>query len=155
MSESAKRKMLSLTFNNLGCCYKKKGNPNVALTYLEQSLDLELQDSTTDELNLAASHLNLTSVLTKLGKHQEAIGHAKSAIIILRRLIDRKDPRDEGQNLFQTEAIAYYNLGASYEHIGGLEAAIKSYEIAASIVHVRFPPGHPLGKTIGESLEKV
>jgi hypothetical protein len=31
-----------------------------------------------------------------------------------------------------TEAIAYYNLGASYEHLGGskLQQAVKSYEIA-------------------------
>lgn len=98
--------------------------------------------------------MNLTAILTKLGKHNEAITHAKSSIIILRRLIDRKeftmtkqsvtlsdpgapesavkieqDPdsqvlnnylqSQESKNLYMTEAIAYYNLGASYEHLGG------------------------------------
>jgi hypothetical protein len=93
----------------------------VALTYLEQSLDLELQDPKRDELNLAGSHLNLTSVLTKLGKHKEGVAHAKSAIIVLRRLIERREKESSGntdKNLYLTEAIAYYNLGASYEHIG-------------------------------------
>jgi hypothetical protein len=48
-------------------------------------------DPRSEQLNLAGTHLNLTAILTKLGKHNEAITHAKSSIIILRRLIDRKE----------------------------------------------------------------
>ena len=126
----------------------------MALFYLNQSLELEMLDPRSEQLNLAGTHLNLTAILTKLGKHNEAITHAKSSIIILRRLIDRKevamtkqsvtlsepgvqdstvkieqDPdslalnnylqSQESKNLYMTEAIAYYNLGASYEHLGG------------------------------------
>lgn len=51
-----RRRLLSLTFNNLGCYYKKylfkyifhnfhrKEKPNVALFYLNQSLELEMLD---------------------------------------------------------------------------------------------------------------
>jgi hypothetical protein len=111
-------------------------------------------DPRSEQLNLAGTHLNLTAILTKLGKHNVAINHAKSSIIILRRLIDRKElaltkqsvaisepgvqesavkvqedsetqtlnnylSSQESKNLYMTEAIAYYNLGASYEHLGG------------------------------------
>jgi tetratricopeptide (TPR) repeat protein len=86
-----RRRLLSLTFNNLGCYYKKKEKPNVALFYLNKSLELEMLDPRSEQLNLAGTHLNLTAILTKLGKHNEAINHAKSSIIILRRLIDRKE----------------------------------------------------------------
>ena len=63
----------------------------MALQYLNQSLELEMLDPRSEQLNLAGTHLNLTAILTKLGKHTEAITHAKSSIIILRRLIDRKE----------------------------------------------------------------
>jgi hypothetical protein len=56
-----------------------------------------------------------------------------------------------------TEAIAYYNLGASYEHLGStkLDEAVRSYEIAEQIAKLHLPEGHPLGKTIHESLLKA
>lgn len=33
----------------------------------------------------------------------------------------------EESNLYLTEAIAYYNLGASYEHLNKMINAVKSY----------------------------
>jgi hypothetical protein len=63
----------------------------VALYYLNNSLQLEMQDPRSEQLNLAGTHLNLTAILTKLGKHKEAISHAKASIIILRKLIDKKE----------------------------------------------------------------
>ena len=69
----------------------RKEKPNVALFFLNQTLELEMLDPRSEQLNLAGTHLNLTAILTKLGKHNEAITHAKSSIIILRRLIDRKE----------------------------------------------------------------
>lgn len=69
----------------------RRDKAKVALYYLNNSLQLEMQDPRSEQLNLAGTHLNLTAILTKLGKHTDAITHAKSAIIILRRLIDRKE----------------------------------------------------------------
>jgi len=59
--------------------------------------------------------------------------------------------------LYLTEAIAYYNLGAAYEHLGAsrLDDAVRSYEIAEQIAKLHLPEGHPLGKTIHESLMKA
>jgi hypothetical protein len=50
-----------------------------------------MQDPRSEQLNLAGTHLNLTAILTKLGKHKEAVTHAKASILILRKLIDRKE----------------------------------------------------------------
>ena len=63
----------------------------------------------------------------------------------------------ESKNLYLTEAIAYYNLGASYEHLGSikLDDAVRSYEISLQIAKLHLPQGHPLSKTIQESLLKV
>lgn len=76
---------------NNGFKHDRIEKPNVALYYLNNSLQLEMQDPRSEQLNLAGTHLNLTAILTKLAKYKDAITHAKAAIIILRKLIDRKE----------------------------------------------------------------
>ena len=64
---------------------------------------------------------------------------------------------EDTKNIYLTEAIAYYNLGASYEHLGGdkMEDSIKCYDIAWQISKAHLPKGHPLRKTIEDSLVTV
>jgi hypothetical protein len=50
------RKLQSITMNNLGCFYKRKGNPTVALQYLNKSL---LYDKSGDVTNQAGTNLNI------------------------------------------------------------------------------------------------
>ena len=54
-----------------------------------------------------------------------------------------------------TEAIAYYNLGCSYEHMLLKEKAIKSYSLALEICKIHLGRHHPLTVTIEDSLEKA
>ncbi len=54
-------------------------------------------------------------------------------------------------NLFLTEAMAYFNLAASYEHLNKYESAIKSYEIAKHIALLHLGDHHPLYATISEN----
>ncbi|CDW80733.1 tpr domain containing protein [Stylonychia lemnae] len=63
--------------------------------------------------------------------------------------------KQEENNLYLTEAIAYYNLGASYEHILKVEQAVKSYQIAQQIYKIHLGDNHPLSITIEESLRKA
>jgi hypothetical protein len=42
-------------------------------------------------------------------------------------IFEEKQKRVEENNLYLTEAIAYYNLGAAYEHLQKMEQAVKSY----------------------------
>ncbi len=70
---------------------RRREKPNVALYYLNSSLELELQDPRSEQLNIAGTYLNLTAILTKLGKHKEAITNAKASILILRKLIDKRE----------------------------------------------------------------
>ena len=75
--------------------------------------------------------MNLTAILTKLGKFQDAVSHAKSAIAILESLLgDKSNKPPEESNLHLTQAIAYYNLGAAYEHMVKIDSAIEAYKIA-------------------------
>lgn len=50
--------LLGITYNNLGCYYKKRNKPNVALRYIEQALNIEMETEH-DNINIAGTHLNL------------------------------------------------------------------------------------------------
>ena len=54
-----------------------------------------------------------------------------------------------------TEAIAYFNLAASFEHLQQIPKAIKSYEVALEIAKVHLGKNHGLTHTINDNLDKV
>lgn len=51
--------------------------------------------------------------------------------------------------------MAYYNLGASYEHQSNMVEAIGSYEKAFSIADKQLGPENPLTKTIKDNLDQA
>jgi len=74
--------LLGITYNNLGCYYKKRNKPNVALKYLEQALNIEMETEP-DNINVAGTHLNLCAILSQVRKHGRALHHAKEALKLL------------------------------------------------------------------------
>ncbi|KAF1317910.1 hypothetical protein FI667_g14365, partial [Globisporangium splendens] len=71
----------AVTLNNFACYYRRQGNLHKSLTYLTEAIKIETKlDSVA---NKADTHLNLSAVLSQLGKHQSALGHAQSALILL------------------------------------------------------------------------
>ena len=92
-----------MTYNNYACLYRKTKELKKALSYLEKALDLEYfclnyypGASTSDELNVditvgqsliisnpAEIHLNVCAVLSQMGEHENAIHHAKKALILI------------------------------------------------------------------------
>jgi tetratricopeptide (TPR) repeat protein len=69
----------------------RKEKPNVALFYLKNALEIEINDPLTEELNLSGTHLNLCAIYSKLNKHQSAVYHAKKAIKLIEKLIIEKE----------------------------------------------------------------
>ena len=57
-----------ITFNNLGCVYKKADNKKGALHYLNKALDMDIQ-SNYDATNVASTHLNISAILSSMGDH--------------------------------------------------------------------------------------
>ncbi len=64
-----------MTYNNMACFYRKRGNLRTALTYLEQSLDIESRMEENFEIDVrtsrskytakkAETHLNTCAVLS-------------------------------------------------------------------------------------------
>lgn len=81
---AAKRARLrSITYNNIGCLYKRRGVPLAALSYLQNALALEVASG--DVHNCSSTHLNLCAAYSALHRYSEALGHAERAIILLQR----------------------------------------------------------------------
>ena len=114
------------------------------MRYLEQALSIEGRLSKVD--TRADTHLNICAVLSQLNKHELALNHAMSAVILLQedlltKTIDgddepekkeetKKDGKDESKDRVGVLAIAYHNMGVEQEFLRSYHAAILSYKKA-------------------------
>ena len=75
----------AVTYNNMGCLYKREGRHKAALTYLlkAQTIEARLPDAALVGMRPADTLLNLCAVLSTLGRHDAALEQAQSALILL------------------------------------------------------------------------
>lgn len=145
-----------MTFNNMACYYRRIGKMRTALNFLQRALTIEsrLQRPETQ----ADTHLNICAVLSQLNKHELALNHAMSAVILLQEMMLRKklDPQSclddelEDQNAVQNKdtnkdkvavlAIAYHNMGVEQEFLRSYPAAILSYKKAVNFAEKNLGP---------------
>jgi tetratricopeptide (TPR) repeat protein len=125
-----------------------------ALSFLQRALSLEgrLQRA---EIQ-ADTHLNICAVLSQLNKHEMALNHAMSAVILLQEGMLRKriDPAaaQEDEDIQSTIpdanskdrtavlAIAYHNMGVEQEFLRSYPAAILSYKKAVNFAEKHLGP---------------
>ena len=141
-------KLLALTFNNLGCYYKKKKQPTVALKYLKESLSLEMQTEA-DGVNVAGTHLNICAILSSVGRHDQAYTHARQSLAIL------EQHTQFSPSLITNLVISYYNCGTELEFLLQLEEALRYYELGLQIAVKEFGDAHQLTKNLYEIVKKV
>lgn len=121
-SSTAKSKLEAITYNNLGCYYKKIGKLSLALQFLTKALDLE-STSVIDKSNLAGTHLNICTIRSSLNQHDYAVKNAIKAI----ELLLEAEKTEHTSNLVSTLAIAYHNAGVEYEVLGEYGIARDCY----------------------------
>ena len=81
-----------MTFNNMACYYRRIGKMRIALNFLQRALTIESRLQR-PEIQ-ADTHLNICAVLSQLNKHELALNHAMSAVILLQEMMlaKRLDP---------------------------------------------------------------
>ena len=144
----------AMTFNNMACYYRRIGKMRTALNFLQRALTIEsrLQRPETQ----ADTHLNICAVLSQLNKHELALNHAMSAVILLQEMMLRKklDPtatQDSDEEVPQPGAtgnkdkvavlaIAYHNMGVEQEFLRSYPAAILSYKKAVNFAEKNLGP---------------
>ncbi|RHY33049.1 hypothetical protein DYB32_001930 [Aphanomyces invadans] len=136
-----------LTYNNLGCCYRRYvrsrrsrrhrqsrlGKLPKALKYLHAAAAIGAE--TTHVHNLSITFLNLCAIESQLGHHEAALEHAQSAILHAQDelVVDKVDVDDRLDVLDATTeeekivglAIAYHNMAVELEHNQKADASLQ------------------------------
>jgi tetratricopeptide (TPR) repeat protein len=131
MPESHKKNsLLALTYNNLGCFYKRLGQVDQALDYFFQSLDFENSGGGVSE-NIANTNLNISVLLSLKNEHERSLRYAIKAHMILKREY-RSNP-----SLIVSIINCYLRIGIEYKSLSQLSQALtcfkKGYEICTKV----------------------
>ncbi|EAR93967.2 tetratricopeptide repeat protein (macronuclear) [Tetrahymena thermophila SB210] len=171
-------KLLAITYNNLGCYYRKDEKPNVALNYLKKSLMIEVY-SVHDSTTIASTHLNICAILSRLNKHDIASEHAKIAIelldlaknsVIKKEEIQSLNEKLKNQNDNETQKIlnqklrvykdimnmlvlSYYNLGIEQEHLKSYGNSITAYQAGHEIAQNELGENHKMTQILLENIK--
>lgn len=141
----------AVTYNNMGCFYKSMSKLHTALNYLKKAQKIEERIGHKCQ-NPAGTHLNLCALLSQMSKHQEALQQAQCAL----KLLEVAPPSDvnSGESLV---CVAYFNMGAEYEHMRKPTEAMWAYQRALDSCTEGGGIGedHPLAKQITASLNQL
>jgi len=163
MNPESRLVMRAVTYNNMGCFYKSFGKLHTALQYLKKAQKIEEKLHGRCQ-NPAGTHLNLCALLSQMGKHQEALSHAEKALKLLEdahQSLQEAPPRPaDGPVAGSTNSeslicVAYFNMGAEYEHLKKPNDALWHYQRAHESCVQELGEEHPLTKQISACLEQL
>jgi len=152
-TEASNDSLLAVTYNNLGCFFKKTGKMHAALSYLRRALKSEVALET-DDVTVAGTHLNICSVLSKLGKHDKANQHALMALeLISAKLNDLPDTVTHDD--YMVLAMAYHNVAVEREYLKDWDHAAMAYKQGYQVAKRILGEDHPLAETLNANCEKA
>lgn len=143
------------TFNNFACYYRRQGKLHAALQYLQKALKIE--SKITNVQNPADTHINACAVLSQLGRHQTALEHAQSALILLQEeLLQPPGSTSAGAppkaDRIAVLAIAYHNIGVENEFLKRYEQSMLSYRKGVEVAERYLGAKHAIAITLKNSL---
>ncbi|CAE7825086.1 FYPP [Symbiodinium sp. CCMP2456] len=162
MNAESRLVLRAVTYNNMGCFYKSFGKLHTALQYLKKAQRIEEQSRGRCQ-NPAGTHLNLCALLSQMGKHQEALQHADKALKKLEAAQKQSQPPEGGSlppvagstNSESLICVAYFNMGAEYEHLKKPAEALWHYQRAHDSCLQELGEEHPLSQQISACVEQL
>lgn len=142
-----KDKLLGITYNNLGCLYRKWKKSHSALKYLQQASRCE-KKSFVDNINQAATLLNICAIYSSMNQHEEALKQCKLALELLETI-------DSSQVYPPTLVIAYHSMAVEHEFLNDLKVSLEFYQLAYDTALKKLGKKHPLTFSIGSDLQKA
>ncbi|CAM9963952.1 unnamed protein product [Sphacelaria rigidula] len=154
----------AVTYNNLACYYRRRGKLHAALQYLQKALKMEAKMGSRVE-HPADTHLNICAVLSQIGRHQGALEHAQSALILLQEELfaggggaarDTADVDSGGNQPPRADriavlSIAYHNMGVEQEFLKKFEHSLQSYRKGVEVAQKYLGGNHAVTVTLRNS----
>jgi len=150
MNSESRLVLRAVTYNNMGCFYKSMSKLHTALQYLRKAQKIE-ERSMGKCQNPAGTHLNLCALLSQMGKHQEALQHSQMAL----QLLEASPPPEHGAQSESMICVAYFNMGAEFEHMKKASEALWAYERAYQSCLTELGEEHPLSQQISSCLAQL
>merc|ERR1711920_529707 len=150
MNSDSRLVLRAVTYNNMGCFYKSMSRLHTALQYLRKAQKIEERSNGKCQ-NPAGTHLNICALLSQMGKHQEALQEGHLAL----KILEDTPQSDNGSNSDSLICVAYFNLGAEYEHLKNTIEAQRAYERAHESCLSELGEEHPLSQQIATTLAQV
>mmetsp|Transcript_31825 Transcript_31825/g.89532 ORF Transcript_31825/g.89532 Transcript_31825/m.89532 type:complete len:258 (-) Transcript_31825:10-783(-) len=150
MNPDARLVLRAVTYNNMGCFYKSMSKLHTALQYLKKAQRIEEKSNGRCQ-NPAGTHLNLCALLSQMGKHMEALQHARRAL----ELLEANPPQRSSSSSESLVSVAYFNMGAEYEHLKKTSEAIWAYQQAYESASSELGEEHPLSQQINGCLAQL
>jgi tetratricopeptide (TPR) repeat protein len=124
-------------------------------TNLLQALKIEAKLANVQ--NAADTHINACAVLSQLGRHQQALEHAQSALILLQEELlsppgASATATPPKADRIAVLAIAYHNIGVENEFLKRLEQSLLSYRKGVEVAERYLGPKHAITITLKNSL---
>ena len=142
-------KARAITYNNLGCYFKKVRKFSLALQHLLKGLSIEENNGACG--NPASTHINICVILSQMSRHTHALEHVKSAIGLL-EFADENISNGDSSDLL---TIAYFNKGVELEYLHLDSEALRAYGRAKKRAADKLESSHPLSKNIHESFASL
>ncbi|KAJ1488042.1 hypothetical protein T484DRAFT_2145656 [Baffinella frigidus] len=171
------RALTALTYNNLGCLLRRVGHPQKALRVLQKALATLAEHpeaaamrrkgpaptgggSDEVDIDVADVHLNVSSALSQLKRHSDALNHVETAIAILSERLGgserlRAMAADRGQKReartlknLRLLTIAYYNCAAEQQVLGLVGEAVSTFQRALHVCEAHLGREDPLFASI-------
>merc|ERR1719510_1751310 len=105
MNPESRMVLRAVTYNNMGCFYKSMSKLHTALQYLKKAQKIE-EKSNGKCQNPAGTHLNLCALYSQMGKHLDALQHARRAL----ELLETNPPERSSSNSESLISVAYFNM---------------------------------------------
>eukprot|EP00667_Euglena_gracilis_P020046 EG_transcript_21603 len=115
----AQQRLLAVTHNNWAVFHRRDGDLRQALQRVRRALAAERALALAGP-DTAATHLNASAILSRMGRHRLALQHAHQSLEALSSAV-------EGDADASLVAVAHHSAGAQYEFLNEAEQACEHY----------------------------
>jgi tetratricopeptide (TPR) repeat protein len=136
-SVSTDSQVWGITFNNLGCYFKKTEDYSTSLVYFQKALEI-LEKKPFDVLSISGTLLNLSSVYSEMKNHEKALKSAIKAHKIL------SNTSEKSENIWTSLVISYHSIAVEYENLGRRGESVDSFKSGWELAKERLGKNHKL-----------
>lgn len=135
------REIKSLTYNNLSCIHRKKGNFQMASKAVSHALKIEIREMKTNPnnietvKNIVSTYLNQAVISSEKRKHENSIKIIHSALDHLKHLEkllkdkgEEEDYQENYQGYLYLKMVSFFNLAVENEYLNIQSKAITFYQ---------------------------